>query len=154
LPAPRPARRGIRLVAVALAVLAAGGCDAGGSSGTTSTTAASTTAPPTISVPTRVFVMDSGRNRLVEPDEFSYSVEGAVVGEHLHWTDWGKPAATAIGAFSEHRFSSSNRVRFRSTLMLTELRVCGGAEYYTHAELPVPSSPTRPSVKALRTPCG
>jgi hypothetical protein len=98
--------------------------------------------------------MNSGRRRLVAPDEFSFNVDGAVVGERLHWSNWGGPAATAVGAFSERRFSSGDHVRFRSTLRLTQLRVCRGAEYYTHAAMPIPSSPLKPRVKALPTPCG
>ena len=132
-------------------MLVASGCGGGTS---TTATEASTTTSSTIGVPTHVFVMNSGRRRLVEPDEFTFNADGAVVGEHLHWANWGEPAARAIGAFSERRFSSSNRVRFRSTLTLTQLLVCNGAEYYTHAALPVPSSPTKPSVKPLPTPCG
>jgi hypothetical protein len=148
--------RGGIAVAGAVAALAASGCG-GGSATTVSkavTTDASTTASSTIGVPTHVFVMNSGGQRLVEPSEFTFNVEGAVVGDHLHWTNWGEPAATAEGLFSERRFSSSNRVHFRSTLKLTKLRVCKGAEYYTHAAVSVPSSPTRPSVKPLPTPCG
>jgi hypothetical protein len=148
--------RGSIALAGAVALLAASGCE--GRTTTTATetlaTEASTTTSSTISVPTHVFVMNSGRQRLVAPDEFSFNVTGAVVGEHLHWTNWGEPAATAVGAFSERRFSSSNRVHFESTLRLTQLRVCKGAEYYTHASLPVRSSPTKPSVKPLPTPCG
>jgi hypothetical protein len=148
--------RGAITLAGAVAVLAAIGCG-GGTTTTTSetlTTEASTTTSSTIDVPTNVFVMNSGRQRLVAPDEFTFNFEGAVVGKHLHWTNWGEPAATAIGAFSERRFSASNRVRFQSTLKLTQLRVCDGAEYYTHASVPVPSSPTQPSVRPLPTPCG
>jgi hypothetical protein len=148
--------RGVIALAGTVALLAAGGCGGGTTTTATETlpTEASTTTSSTISVPTHVFVMNSGRQRLVTPDEFSFNVVGAVVGERLHWTNWGEPAATAVGAFSERRFSSSNRVRFESTLRLTELRVCKGAEYYTHASLPVPSSPIKPSVRPLPTPCG
>jgi hypothetical protein len=148
--------RGAIALAGAVAVLALSGCG-GGTTATRSepvTTEASTTTSSTIGVPTDVFVMNSGMERLVEPEEFIFNLEGAVVGAHLHWTDWGEPATAAIGAFSEHRFSSSNRVRFRSTLKLTQLRVCNDAEYYTHASLPVPSSPTQPAEKSLPTPCG
>jgi hypothetical protein len=141
-----------------VAVLAASGCGGGTSTTTSSktvTTATPTTAASTIAVPSHVFVMDSGRQRLVRPAEFSFSVYGAVVGKHLRWTNWGEPAATADGVFSERRFSSSNRVHFRSTLKLTQPRVCGGAEYYTHAAVPLPSSgPFKASVKPLSTPCG
>jgi hypothetical protein len=98
--------------------------------------------------------VNSGSQRLVTPGEFTFNADGAVLGEHLHWSNWGGPASSADGVFSERRFSSSNRVRFRSTLRLTQLRVCKGAECYTHAALPVPSSPTKPSVKPLPTPCG
>jgi hypothetical protein len=144
-------------LAGAVAVLGASGCGGGTTTiiNQTVTTEAPTTTSSTLSVPTRVFVMNSGSQRLVAPGKFSFNVDGAVVGEHLHWTNWGKPAATAIGVFSERRFSTSNRVRFRSTLKLTQLRVCKGAEYYTHATMPVPSSAYfKPSVKALPTPCG
>ena len=136
-------------------MLTASGCGGGTTTAISNavTTEASTTTSSTISVPGDVFVMNSGDQRLVAPGEFTFNVDGAVVGEHLHWTDWGEPAATAEGVFSERRFSSSNRVRFRSTLKLTQLRVCKAAEYYTHAALPVPSSPTKPSVKPLPTPC-
>jgi hypothetical protein len=149
--------RGAIALAGVFALLAASGCG-GGTAGTTVseaiTTGPSTGTSSTIGVPTQVFVMNSGSHRLVEPGEFTFNVDGAVIGEHLHWTKWGEPAATAVGAFSEHRFSSSNRVHFRSALTLTQLRVCNGAEYYTHGSLPVPSSPTQPSVKPLPTPCG
>jgi hypothetical protein len=149
--------RGAISLAAAVAVLAASGCGGGTTTtiGKAVTTEAPTTTSSTISVPTHVFVMNSGSQRLVAPGEFTFNVEGAVVGEHLHWADWGKPAATADGVFSERRFSSSNRVHFRSTLKLTQLRVCRGAEYYTHAAVPLPSSgPFKASVKPLPTPCG
>jgi hypothetical protein len=154
-PVPALARGAIALAGTA--VLAASGC--GGGSTTTAgkavTTESSATTSSTIAVPTRVFVMNSGRQRLVRPGEFSFSVYGAVVGKHLHWTSWGEPTATADGVFSERRFSSSNRVHFRSTLKLTQPRVCRGAEYYTHATVPLPSSgPFKASVKPLSTPCG
>lgn len=149
--------RGAIALAGVVVVLAACGCG-GGTTTTiskTMTTEASTTTSSTISVPTHVFVMNSGGQRLVTPGEFSFNVYGAVVGKHLHWAKWGEPAATADGAFSERRFSSSNRVQFRSTLKLTQLRICKGAEYYTHAVVPLPSSgPFKASVKPLSTPCG
>jgi hypothetical protein len=70
-----------------------------------------------------------------------------------HWPR--EPAATADGVFSERRFARSNRVHFRSTLKLTQLRVCRGAEYYTRAVVPLPSSgPFKASVNPLPTPCG
>ena len=95
--------RGGIAVAGAVAALAASGCG-GGSATTVSkavTTDASTTTSSTIGVPTHVFVMNSGGRRLVEPSEFTFNVEGAVVGDHLHWANWGEPAATAEGIFSE-----------------------------------------------------
>jgi hypothetical protein len=148
--------RGAITLAWAAAVLAAGGCGGGtpDTAGETSTTEVSTIPTSTISVPSRVFVMNSGRQQLVKPAEFVFNAEGGVVGHRLRWTNWGQPAATAVGAFSEHRFSRSNRVRFQSTLRLTRLRVCNSAEYYTHASVAVPSSPIKPSVKPLPTPCG
>jgi len=138
-------------------VLVASGCGGGTATttGETSPTEASTTASSTIDVPTRVFVMNSGRERLVTPDEFSFNIYGAVVGRHLRWSHWGEPAASGEGVFSERGFSSSNRIRFQSILRLTQLRVCRGAEYYTHAVVPLPSSgPFKASVKPLPTPCG
>jgi hypothetical protein len=144
-------------MAGALALLAPSGCGGGTTTiaDTTVATEGSTTRSSTIGVATQVFVMDSDSRRLVAPGEFSFNVEGAVVGRHLHWTNWGEPAATANGLFSERRFSTSNRVRFQSTLKLTELRVCKGAAYYTHATVPVPSSAAfEPSVNRLPTPCG
>jgi hypothetical protein len=149
--------RGAISLAGAVAVLAASGCGGGGATtaGEASPTEASTTASSTIDVPTQVFVMNSGMERLVAPDEFSFNVYGAVIGKRLHWTHWGEPAASGDGVFSERRFSSSNRVHFQSTLKLTRLRVCNGAEYYTHAAVPLPSSgPFKASVKPLPTPCG
>jgi hypothetical protein len=148
--------RGAIAFAGVVAVLAASGCGGGGTATTSRVvnTQASTTTLSTIGVPSHVFVMNSGNQRLIEPGEFIFNADGAVVGKHLHWTNWGEPAASAEGVFSEHRFSSSNRVRFRSTLSLSQLRVCKGAEYYTHAAVAVPSSPTKPSVKPLPTPCG
>ena len=149
--------RGAIALAGAVAVLAASGCGDGASTtaGETVTTEASTTTASTISVPTHVFVMSSGGQRLMTPDEFSFNVYGAVIGKHLHWTHWGEPEATGDGVFSERGFSSSNRVHFLSTLRLTQLRVCNGVEYYTRAAVPLPSSgPFKASVKPLPTPCG
>jgi hypothetical protein len=149
--------RGAIGFAGAAAVLVASGCGGGTAitTGETSTTEASTTTSSTIDVPTHVFVMNSGRERLVTPDEFSFHVYGAVVGRHLRWSHWGEPAASGEGVFSEHGFSSSNRIRFQSTLRLTQLRVCRGAEYYTHAVAPLPSSgPFKASGTPLPTPCG
>ncbi len=146
--------RGAIALAGVVAVLAGSGCGGGTTVSTTVTTLASSTTSSTIGVPTHAFVMNSGSRRLVTPGEFTFNADGAVIGGHLHWANWGEPAATAVGFFSERRFSSSNRVHFQSTLKLTQLRVCKGAEYYTHAVLPVPSSPTKPSVKRLPTPCG
>lgn len=136
---------------------ATSGC--GGGTTTTisrdATTQASTAKSPAISARPHVFVMNSGSQRLVAPGEFTFNVDGGVVGEHLHWTDWGKPQATADGVFSERRFSSSNRVHFRTTLKLARLRVCRGVEYYTHASAPLPSSgPFKASTRPLPTPCG
>jgi hypothetical protein len=149
--------RGAITLAGAAAVVVASGCGGGTAitTGGTSTTGASITTSSTIDVPTSVFVMNAGRRRLVTPDEFSFNVYGAVVGRHLRWSHWGEPAASGDGVFSEHGFSSSNRIRFQSTLRLTRLRVCRGAEYYTHAVVPLPSSgPFKASVKSLPTPCG
>jgi hypothetical protein len=142
---------------VAVALLAPSGCGGGATTivDKTVTGDGSTTRSSTIGIATHAFVMDSGGQRLVAPAEFSFTIEGAVVGKHLHWTNWGEPAATAIGFFSERRFSTSNRVRFQSTLKLTELRVCRGTQYYTHATVPVRSSASfKPSVNSLPTPCG
>jgi hypothetical protein len=149
--------RGAIALAAAVGLLATSGCGGGTTTivDKTVTTEGSTTRSSTIGVATHVFAMDSGGRRLVAPGEFSFNVEGAVVGKRLHWTNWGEPAATAVGFFSERRFSTSNRVRFQSTLKLTELRVCRGAAYYTHATVPVPSSAAfEPSVNPLPTPCG
>jgi hypothetical protein len=149
--------RGAIALAGAVAALAASGCGGGAATtaGETSTTEASTTTSSTIDVPTRVFVMNSGRERLVAPGEFSFNVYGAVIGKHLHWSHWGEPTASGDGVFSERRFSSTDRVHFQSTLELTQLRVCRGSEYYTHAAVPLPSSgPFKASVKRLPTPCG
>lgn len=149
--------RGAIAFAGAAAVLVASGCGGGTpiTTGETSTTEAPTTTSSTIDVPTHVFVMNSGRERLVTPDEFSFKIYGAVVARHLRWSHWGEPATSGEGVFSEHGFSSSNRIRFQSTLRLTQLRVCRGIEYYTHAVVPLPSSgPFKASGKRLPTPCG
>jgi hypothetical protein len=149
--------RGALALAGTAAVLAGSGCGGGTTKSTSKTVSAeaSTTASSVISVPGRVFVMDSRRRRLMAPAEFSFNVYGAVVGKHLRWTDWGEPVATADGVFSERRFSSTNRVHFRSTLRLSQLRVCRGVEYYTHAAVPLPSSgPFKATVKPVSTPCG
>jgi len=148
--------RGAITLAWAAAVLAASGCG-GGSTDTaaeTSTTEVSTIPTSTISVPNRVLVMNSGNQQLVKPAEFVFNADGGVVGRHLRWTNWGQPAAIGVGAFSEHRFSTSNRVRFQSALRLSQLRVCNNAEYYTRASVAVPSSPIKPSFRSLPTPCG
>jgi hypothetical protein len=149
--------RGAIALAAAVAVLAASGCGGGTTTtiGRAVATEASTTTSSTISVPAHVFVMSSASQRLVAPGELSLKVAGAVVGKHLHWTNWGKPAATADGMFFERRFSGSSHVHFQSTLRLTQLRVCKGAEYYTRVTVPLPSSgPFKATINPLSTPCG
>jgi hypothetical protein len=149
--------RGAIALAGMVAALAGSGCGGGATNTTRKTvsTEASTTASSTISVPGHVFVMDSEGRRLTTPAEFSFNVNGAVVGKHLRWADWGQPVATADGVFSERRFSGANRVHFQSALRLTRLRVCRGAEYYTHAVVPLPSSgPFKATGNPLSTPCG
>jgi hypothetical protein len=144
-------------LAGAVALLAPSACGGGTTTqiDKTVTTEAATSRSSTIGVPTHVFVMNPGSRRLVAPGEFSFKVTGVVVGEHLHWTNWGEPAATAIGLFTQRRFSTSHRVRFQSTLKLTQLQACKGALYYTRATMPVPSSANfKPSVNPLPTPCG
>jgi hypothetical protein len=83
-------------------LIVAAGC--GGGSTTivrkTVTTKASTTASPTGDA-ARTFMMDLGNARSVAPAEFAFSADGAIVGEHLHWTNWGGPTATARGIVNE-----------------------------------------------------
>ena len=148
-------RGAITLLAVGAAV-AAGGCGGGSTTiinKTVTTQASSTTSTTSASI--KVFMMDPGSQRFVAPTEFSFNVDGAVVGKQLHWTDWGAPTATATGTVAERDFPDQAGAEFQSTIKLSQLLACKGAQYYTHATIPVPANaPFKPNVNPLPTPCG
>jgi hypothetical protein len=139
------------------AALAASGC--GGSTTTVinkTVTQAQTSTASTTSDPTKVFMMNLGSQRFVAPSDFSFSVDGDFVGENLNWTNWGDPTTIGTGTISERDYPSNRRVKFPGTIKLTGLQACKGAQYYTHATAPVPSSaPFKPDLShSLAIPCG
>jgi len=147
--------RGALAVGLLLLVLAAG-CGGGTTTIINKTvTQASTSTTSTTSDPTKVFMMDPGSQRYVAPSEFSFNVDGAVVGQQLHWSNWGTPSATATGIIIERDFPGQPGGKFPSTIKMSQLLACKGAQYYTHAAISLPSDASfKPNVNPLPTPCG
>jgi hypothetical protein len=96
----------------------------------------------------------SGQGTFVKPANYSFSVDGDLVGKELAWHGWGEPKATAFGTLVE-RPASGLKDTFNGSVTAAAPKKCQGATYYTQVfpHLPpqadfVPTEPTK-----LSTPC-
>jgi hypothetical protein len=96
----------------------------------------------------------SGQGTFVKPANYSFSVDGDLVGKELTWHGWGEPKATAFGTLVE-RPASGLKDTFNGGVTASAPQKCQGATYYTQVfpHLPpqadfVPTEPTK-----LSTPC-
>ena len=96
----------------------------------------------------------SGQGAFAKPANYSFSVDGDLVGKELAWHGWGEPKATAFGTLVE-RPASGLKDTFNGSVTASAPKSCKGARYYTEviAHLPkqadfVPTEPTK-----LKTPC-
>jgi hypothetical protein len=96
--------------------------------------------------------------KYVEPAEYSFYVDGAVVGTGLTWQGWGSPTATAAGTIDirdPEGEGQQDRLRFPGSIEASGREECRGAAYYTQAlaKLP-PRAPYHPEgPMPLETPC-
>ena len=96
----------------------------------------------------------SGQGAFVKPSNYSFSVDGDLVGKELTWHAWGEPKATAFGTLVE-RPASGLKDTFDGSVTASAPKQCKGATFYTQVfpHLPpqadfVPTEPTK-----LSTPC-
>lgn len=96
----------------------------------------------------------SGQGTFVKPANYSFSVDGDLVGKELTWHGWGEAKATAFGTLVE-RPASGLKDTFNGSVTASAPKKCQGATYYTQVfpHLPpqadfVPTEPTK-----LSTPC-
>jgi hypothetical protein len=96
----------------------------------------------------------SGQGAFVKPANYSFSVDGDLVGKELAWHSWGEAKATAFGTLVE-RPASGLKDTFNGSVTASAPKKCQGATYYTQVfpHLPpqadfVPTEPTK-----LSTPC-
>ena len=96
----------------------------------------------------------SGQGTFVKPANYSFSVDGDLVGKELTWHGWGEAKATAFGTLVE-RPASGLKDTFNGSVTASAPQKCQGATYYTQVfpHLPpqadfVPTEPTK-----LSTPC-
>jgi hypothetical protein len=96
--------------------------------------------------------------KYVEPREYSFYVDGAVVGTDLTWTNWGLSPATATGTVDirdPEGNGAQDRLRFPGSIEASGREECRGVAYYTEvfAKLP-PRAPYHPEgPMPLLTPC-
>ena len=97
----------------------------------------------------------SGQGSFVKPANYSFSVDGDLVGKELKWHGWGEAKATAFGTLIE-RPASDLKDTFSGSVTAGAPKKCHGATFYTEVfpHLPpqadfVPTEPTK-----LETPCG
>jgi hypothetical protein len=95
-----------------------------------------------------------GQGAFVKPANYSFSVDGDLVGKELAWHGWGEAKATAFGTLVE-RPASGLKDTFAGSVTASAPKKCQGATYYTQVfpHLPpqadfVPTEPTK-----LFTPC-
>jgi hypothetical protein len=96
----------------------------------------------------------SGQGAFAKPANYSFSVDGDLVGKSLTWHSWGEPKATAFGTLVE-RPANGLKDTFSGSVTASAPKKCNGATYYTQVfpHLPpqadfVPTEPTK-----LTTPC-
>jgi hypothetical protein len=136
------------VAAVVIAVVALGGGDSSPAAPASPDAAAGTADKPA------VVISDVLGHEVAEPESFSFSVNGDLVGHDLVWSGWGDPAgATATGVF-EVRDQGLNSIALPGTLLVSEMRQCLGKSYYTRADVDLPrNAPFEPRVGELSTPC-
>jgi hypothetical protein len=139
------------LAALALAVALAA-CGGGGSSTVTEKTVMRHSEPQHGNT---LLPAVSGQGAFVKPANYTFSVDGDLVGKELAWHSWGEPKATAFGTLVE-RPASGLKDTFNGSVTASAPKQCQGATYYTQVfpRLPpqadfVPTKPTK-----LSTPCG
>ncbi|HEV2858935.1 MAG TPA: DUF6636 domain-containing protein [Solirubrobacterales bacterium] len=140
------------LVVLVGAALASTGCG-GGSTTIIERTVVTERAPAKTYLPASGIVA-----KYVEPAEYSFYVDGAVVGTDLTWQGWGSPTATARGSIEirdPEGEGMQDRLRFPGSIEASGREECRGAAYYTQAlaKLP-PGAPYHPEgPMPLSTPC-
>jgi hypothetical protein len=97
----------------------------------------------------------SGQGAFVKPANYSFSVDGDLVGKELAWHGWGESKATAFGTLIE-RPASGLKDTFNGSVTASAPKKCQGATYYTQVFPHLPPQadfvPTEPTT--LSTPCG
>jgi hypothetical protein len=96
--------------------------------------------------------------KYVEPTDYSFSVDGALVAKDLRWEGWGSPIATGIGTIEERNWASgefNDRPTYRGSVVASGLERCKGRAYYTEVVAQVPSNAVYVPKEAtqLTTPC-
>ena len=96
--------------------------------------------------------------KYVEPVEYSFYVDGAVVGRHLTWRGWGSPVATAMGTIDirdPEGSGAEDRLDYSGSIEAFGLEECRGSSYYTEVIAKLPSSAvyTPEGAIPLLTPC-
>jgi hypothetical protein len=96
--------------------------------------------------------------RYVEPGDYSFVVDGSLVGKDLTWEGWGSPIATGTGTIEERNWASgdpSDRRSYRGSVVASGLEKCKGRAYYTEVVAQVPSNAVYVPDEAtqLTTPC-
>ena len=135
-------------VAAALTAGTCAGCGGGGGGDAT------TTVTHTVQSSSRAFVVDVLGRKAARPTRFGFSVNGDLVADGLHWSGWGTPTATGSGTFAFNPAPHTGTTSVPGELVLTGLKPCGGASYYTHAGVDFQRRPPfQPQLPRLQTPC-
>lgn len=139
-------RWGFLTLAVLLAAVL-GGC---GGDSTTIITQIQTTEEATEDA----VMMNFGSQEFTEPTEFSFSVNGDLVADHLTWENWGAASATGSGSFAFRDYPSTRRVAVGGVVTVSGLSTCHGTNYYTQTSFEFNSKPPfEPQAIELPTPC-
>ena len=130
-----------------LALLAAAGV-AGGCGGNGDTTVTETVRRPA------TFIVDILDKKTVRPSEIAFSVNRDLVATELRWSGWGKPTASASATFVFDQAPHTSKSSVPGTLLVSGLRRCLGAAYYTSTRLRFDEQPPfEPRLPPLSTPC-
>jgi hypothetical protein len=96
----------------------------------------------------------SGQGAFAKPANYTFSVDGDLVGKELAWHGWGEAKATAFGTLVE-RPASGLKDTFSGSVTASAPKRCNGKTFYTEvfAHLPPQADffPTEPT--KLETPC-
>lgn len=123
---------GVLLGATALAITGCGG----GSTTVIEKTVVTERSPEKTYLPASGIVA-----KYVEPSEYSFYVDGAVVGTDLTWQGWGSPKAVATGTIDirdPEGEGMQDRLRFAGSIVASGRQECRGAAYYTEALAKLP----------------